>query len=160
YAGTFRVRPGPRPALRVRTVAAVRQGRLAFTAHVECRAPGGGEVRALAVRLRRWEGGQVRLQAPPGTVAAEHETPTHPRRGEHSWVLALKPGVREPYRVTLTGSVPLEDAVAGLPLPDVTASAPGAGPPERVVELGEGLAPAEVTGLAELADPARALAGW
>src|SRR5262249_3898434 len=63
-----------------------------------------GGLRTARVRLRNWEGEKVELDA-PGAV-------TRPGRrrapGDRTWTLELGPEVRGDYRVTLTGSVPVE----------------------------------------------------
>jgi hypothetical protein len=78
--------------------------------------------------------------------------------GEHTWSLDLQPGVTRTYRVVLKGSLPVEEAMAGVPMPDV--SAPGfPGATHWVAVAGLDLTAEEAVGLTPVADPA-ALAAW
>ncbi|HTU92520.1 MAG TPA: hypothetical protein VMF69_20735 [Gemmataceae bacterium] len=74
-----------------------------------------GELRQVRLRLRNWEEEKVEVQAERVALLPE------PRRimGERSWLLPLQPGVRGHYQVTLRGSMPLDKAAGGVPMPEV-----------------------------------------
>jgi hypothetical protein len=154
YAGECRVRPATSAAVHVWTVAEVRDRKLAFTSTVDYRLPR-GELRVARVRLQKWGGEDVRLEAP--SVAQRRER----RRtlGDRTWTLELEPGaVKQTYRLTLSGEIPLEEAAAGVPLPEVTV--PGAGSTEHwLAVVGGGLA-AEAGGALRPADPGTVAASW
>jgi hypothetical protein len=156
YGGRFQVRPAAAVTdVQVLTLAEVRDRQLTFTAWVDCR-PRQGELRTVAVRLRHWDGDQVALRvAPPAGLARER-----PREGgDRRWTVDLRPGVAGLCRLTLTGSVPLEEAAAGVPMPDVTV--PGAAGCERwLLVAGPELTGQEARGLADVKDPAAALRPW
>jgi hypothetical protein len=74
-----------------------------------------GELRHVRLRLRNWEEEKVEVQGEHLALLAG------PRRapGERSWLLPLQPGVRGHYQVTLRGSMPLDRAAVGVPMPEV-----------------------------------------
>jgi hypothetical protein len=155
YGGTFQVRPAAAVTdVQMLTLTEVRDGQLTFTALVDCR-PLQGELRTVAVRLRHWDGDQVNFRVSP-PVALARERPRE--GGDRTWVVDLQPGVTGRCRLTLTGSVPLEEAAAGVPMPDVTV--PGAAQCERWLLVGPELAGQEAHGLAEVKDPAGVLRRW
>jgi hypothetical protein len=123
--GHFRVRPEARDiTARVLTLVEVRDRQVVFTARVEYR-PRWGEVRSVPLRLRNWEGADVRLEARPAAQRQEV------RRGssERSWTLELPPGWTAPCILSLTGSLPQDEAMLRLPVPEVTV--PGVGRVEQ-----------------------------
>jgi hypothetical protein len=153
YAGACQVRSAAaNRKVTIRTVAEVRDRKLVFTATVDYHQPG-GELRMARVRLRDWEGETVRLEAK--SVAQRRER----RRalGDRTWTLDLQPDVKDKYSLTLSGELPLEEAAAGVPLPEVTV--PGAKDARRwVAVVGSDLA-AETRGALRPANP-EALASW
>jgi hypothetical protein len=155
YGGSCTVRPASANATaRVLTFAEVRDGRLTFTATVDFPEVQ-GELRAVQLRLRNWEGEEVRLHADQLAV------PPRERRSarDRLWALELKPGVRAGYRLQLTGSVPLGEAGADVPMPDV--SVPGVVYRERWLAVGGAELTAEApSGLRAVAQPGPALKAW
>jgi hypothetical protein len=150
YALACLVRPAAAAAsARVLVSTFVREDELAFTAVVEYR-PQGTELRSAQVVLRHWPGDKVRLN--PAGAARRRER----RRAatERSWLLELPPGVNGPYRLTLSGEVPLEEATSGMLLPEV--SVPGVQAVESWVAVGAGLA-AQGQGAVR---PTGAVPGW
>jgi hypothetical protein len=148
YAGTVVVRPEG-AAARVLTFAEVREGRLTFTTTVDYEVRGGGELRTVQVRLRNWEGEEPKLMM-PGEVRRRDR-----RRapGDRTWVVDLGPGVRGRYSFQLTCGLPVEEAAAGVAMPDVSVA--GGGEQERWLAAAAGdLAAEGAEGLAALADPA------
>src|SRR5262249_13806574 len=116
HGGAFQVRPaGARADVRVLTFAEVRDRQLTFTATVLGQARQ-GELRALTVRLRNWEGAEVRID---GGRATRPLPPSAQGPAARGWLVELPPGTRGTARLTVSGSVPVEDA-AGLRMPDVT----------------------------------------
>jgi hypothetical protein len=152
YALSCQVRPaGEGAAARVLTIVETRGGRLAFTAFVDFH-PGHDDLRWAQVFLRHWAGEDVRLEAP--SVARRRERRTQEGR---SWVLGLQPGVKGPYRLTLSGEVPLEDMAAGAVLPEI--SVPGVAKMESWLAVVGGELAAEVRGALQAVDAAE-LADW
>jgi hypothetical protein len=99
---------------RVMTLAEVADHELRFTTKVDYNVRQ-GELRHVRLRLRNWEEEKVEVQA-------EHVALwPGPRRvmGERSWLLPLQPGVHGHYQVTLRGSMPLDKAAIGVPMPEV-----------------------------------------
>ncbi len=145
YGGSWRVHTG-QAAVRVYTVAGMRDRKLVFTAVVECQ-PAHGDVQALSVRVRDWAG-EVRLEAPPTVRLRER------RRGpdDRVWTLEQDPGVPGSLRVRLYGEQPAATAGAAA-MPDV--SVPGAGRVERWLGVaGPELTGAGASGLVPSAAPA------
>ena len=145
YGGSWRVHTG-QAAVRVYTVAGMRDRKLVFTAVVECQ-PARGDVQALSVRVRDWAG-EVRLEAPPTVRLRER------RRGpdDRVWTLEQDPGVPGSLRVRLYGEQPAATAGAAA-MPDV--SVPGAGRVERWLGVaGPELTGAGASGLVPSAAPA------
>jgi hypothetical protein len=156
YGGSFRVRPAAAATdVQVLTLTEVRDRQLTFTAVVDCR-PRQGELRTLELRLRNWDGDRVTLQEAAEVVQARE----HPREGgDRTWTVDLHPGVTGRCRLTLTGSLPLEEAAAGVPMPDVTV--PGATRSERWLGVaGPELTAQEARGLAAVKNPANVLRPW
>jgi hypothetical protein len=156
YDGGFQVRPAAAAAdVRILTVAEVRDRQLAFTANVDCR-PRQGELRAIEVRLANWDGEAVSLAgAPEGARVRERR----PAPGTRSWAVDVPPGVTGRVRLTLTGSLPLEEATAGLPMPDVSIAE--AARPERWLAVAGGeLLAQSGRGLGAVKDVAVALRPW
>ena len=133
YGGRFRVRPAASDlAARILTVVEVRDRHLVFTARAEYRARW-GELRNLPLCLSNWEGGDVRLEARPATQRRELRRGT----GERQWMLELPPGLTEPYSLSLTGSLPVEDSALRLAMPEV--NAPGVGHKEQWLVVSQDL---------------------
>jgi hypothetical protein len=156
YGGTFRVRPAPALAdVQVLTLAELRDRQLVFTAWVDCR-PRPGELRAVEVRLRNWDGDGATLRETPEVARARIRTGDG---GERTWAVDFRPGVTGRCRLVLTGSLPLEDAAAGVPMPEV--AVPGAARSERWLAVaGPGLTAQEPRGLAAVRDPAIVVRTW
>lgn len=132
HGGAFQVRAAAPVTARVRTTAAARGEELVFESSVECLVPAGA--RAVTVRLRGWPG-SAELEVPAGAVVRRREQSRRgPDRNERVWHLEPRAGVG---RLTLVarGRMPLEEAAGGVSMPDVQA-----GPGERTLSVGEGLA--------------------
>jgi hypothetical protein len=131
YGGAFVVRPGPVPTARVTTKAFVNGGAVRFESRVECQVP--AQARSLTVRLRNWPG-EAHLEAQGNTLLRQRD---HLRRGpgrrERSWRLEPRPRV-EKLVLLVRGSVPLEEAVGGVPMPEIQA-----GPGRQELSVGAGL---------------------
>ncbi len=155
YAGECQVRPATSAAARVWTVAEIRNRKLTFTSTVDYRLPN-GELRVARVRLQKWEGEDVRLEAPSVVQRRERRRTL----GDRSWTLELEPAtVKQTYRLTLSGEMPLEEAAAGVPLPDV--SVPGASHTEHwLAVVGGGLATEALGALRPPTDLGAVLASW
>ncbi len=155
YGGEFLVRPAAANLkVQVRTVAEVRDRKLVFTATVDYHLPG-GEFRVARVRLRDWEGEDVRLEAASEPRRRERRRAL----GDRTWTLELPTAVKEHYSLKLSGELPLEEAASGVPLPEVTV--PGAKVSEQwVAVVGGDLAGEARGGLTRLAKSAAALASW
>ncbi len=157
YRGTCEVRAGAAgAAVRVLTVAEVRDRRLTFRSTVEYSVPR-GDLRAAVVRLRNWEGEEVRLE-PEGTVPVRQR---ERRRAadDRTWALEFRSGSKGKVRLTLTGALALADAAAGVPMPAV--SVPGAASEETVLAVaGPDLAAEAPEGLSAVRDPDAALKLW
>jgi hypothetical protein len=99
---------------RVLTLAEVVDRELRFTTTVDYKVTH-GELRYVRLRLRNWEEEKIDVQAEQVALVPE------PRRsmGERSWLLPLQPGVRGHYQVTLRGSMSLDKAAVGVPLPEM-----------------------------------------
>jgi hypothetical protein len=100
---------------RVLTLAEVADRELRFTTTVDYTIQY-GELRHVQLRLRNWEEEKVEVQAErvslwPGSRRSSG--------GERCWLLPLQPGVRKHYQVTLRGSMPLDKAAVGVPMPEV-----------------------------------------
>lgn len=155
YGGSFQVRHGGAGTnASVLTQAEVRENRLVFSAHAIVRIPQ-GELRSVQMRLRHWEGEDLRLEAP--RVAQRRDR--HLNARDRSWTLQLQPGVTGTYAFSLSGSLPLENAPNGLAMPEITLS--GIDQVDYWVALaGPELAGDGPAGLALQPNPATALAPW
>jgi hypothetical protein len=158
YGGTCWVRPTTANAeARVLTLAEVRDGRLTFTATVDFPVVH-GELRSVQIRLSNWEGEEVHLYA---DQVARAPVPRQRQQGDRSWTLELKPGVHTGYRLQLTGSMPLREAGADVPMPDV--SVVGIDAPSQdcwLAVCGGELAGESASGLRAFADPVAVLKDW
>jgi hypothetical protein len=154
YAGVFHPHPGG-PGLDVRglILAGTREGRVTFTALLDCEVRDGG-LHPLTVRLRHWAGGEARLEG-AGLVSLREE------RGDPServWVVVLRPDATGRQRLTVTGTMPTDPAAEML-VPDVTVT--GAARLDRWVAVADGgLAAADAHGLASVRAVASALKLW
>jgi hypothetical protein len=157
YSGNCEVRTGATgTTVRILTVAEVRERRLGFRSIVEFSVRR-GDLRAATVRLRNWDGEDVKLEVDKAIPVRQ----PGPRRtaSDRTWALEFRPGVTGSLRLTLSGSVSLEDAAAGIPMPDVTV--PGSGPGEVLVSVvGPELATDVADGLSAVEAPAIALKNW
>ncbi len=124
YSGAWLARPTTsQPTVQIATLLDVRDKQLTFTTTIDIRLLR-HEARTLTVRLREWDRQTVTLQAPKEIRWRE----LHPVRGERSWELDLTEGAErrdagptdEVRRLTLTGSMPLEEASEGIATPDVS----------------------------------------
>jgi hypothetical protein len=114
YGGTFMVRSAATSATaRVLTVARVVDRQLTFTAMIDYTAPR-GDLRDVRVRLRNWEGEDVHLNA----TGVEQTRVRQRAAGDRTWVLDLREGVKT-YRLQLSGGMSLDQAAAGVPMPEV-----------------------------------------
>jgi hypothetical protein len=154
YGGTFEVRAGAASAVaRVLTFVEVSDRQLNFVASVDYRVRR-GELRTVSVRLRNWDGDDVRVEG-------RDAVPRRERRrgpGDRTWTLDLPAGVVGPYRLTLRGSLSLGEVAGGVRMPEITV--PGVEHPEYFLAVaGHELtaeAPAHLTALADAA----ALSAW
>jgi hypothetical protein len=179
YEGVFEIQPTPSPQTRVWTRVEVRPRRVEFTSTVEVRpaATKGGprvELGEVLVRVAGWPGEAVQLKAPEGTVLRRHDqkspkgaevpgsgsgraglvsVPARTPAETRAWWLELQPRQSGPYRLTLTGSLPRNEAGGEIHVPDVTVPSlneqPGSGGAdgERWLELAGDVTPVEVQGL-------------
>ncbi len=156
YSGMCSVRPTTANAeAQVLTVAEVREGRLTFTSRVRFPVIH-GELRSVQVRLRNWDGEDVRLQA---DQLAQNPTMRRGAQGDRTWTLDLKPGVQAGYQLQLTGSMPLEEMGVDVPMPDVMVL--GDPPPKRWLAVcGGELAGEAADGLTALADTVMLMKSW
>jgi hypothetical protein len=149
-----------RAEVRVLTVAEVRGRELVFTATIDCRAPR-GELRALTLRLRNWDAEKVGLHEAPEIAQVHADRQRVPGResADQIWAVELHPGVRGTYRLTLSGSMPVEEATDGIPMPDV--SVDEAAHVERWLAVaGTDLRAEQPQGLTAVSDVTQALAQW
>jgi hypothetical protein len=157
YRGALTVRPAAAAAdVRVLTFVEVLEHKVTFRATVDYRVEGGA-LRALQVRLRDWDGEEVQVDAPRALPPGERRRAVDDR----TWTLEFRPedGVTGTYRLTLSGSVPLDEAVGGLPVPQV--SVPDAAHVERWLAVaGPDLGAEAAFGLTEVKDYDKALAPW
>ncbi len=117
YGGSFAVLPGLAPTVEVQTRAGVRGKEMTFTATIDYRPR--GELRMVSLLSRDWQG-EVDLEAPAGSVARRREQFRRSAgRRERTWNLELAPGIRDRYQVVLHGRMPVEEAIEGVPMPDV-----------------------------------------
>jgi hypothetical protein len=107
------IRAAANAVARVLTFAEVQDRELRFTSIVNYRVTH-GELRRVHLRLRNWEGDKVEVQAKGTASPATRRT-----AGEFSWLLPLPAGITGDYRVTLSGSIPLDEAALGVRMPEV-----------------------------------------
>jgi hypothetical protein len=157
YEGACEVRAGAAGAgVRTLTIAEVHERRLTFRSTVDF-VLSHGDLRAATIRLRNWEGEDVKLAAEKAVPARQRER----RRaaGDRTWSLELRPGVAGRFRLTLSGSMPIEEAAAGVPMPEV--SVPGSGASEALVAVaGAELSAEGVDGLTAADSAFVALRDW
>jgi hypothetical protein len=136
YRGVCDVRAGAAGAtVRVLTAVEAREGRLSFRSTADFTVPR-GDLRSVAVRLRNWEGEDVKLDVDKAVPQGQRER----RRAanDRTWTLELRPGITGRLRLTLTGTISLEEAAAGVAMPEITA--PGSSSTETLlVVAGAGL---------------------
>jgi hypothetical protein len=152
YGLTLGVRPAKAEAeARLLTAVEARDGWARFTARVALDRPP-GEPRPLELRLARWPGADVRLEA-PGLTAAE----ARPEAGVRAWTFRLPAGGPPRYALTLTGKVRVAPG-ARVPVPEVRLR--GAAVRGRwVAVLGGDLRVEQVRGLRRVKDAAE-LSRW
>jgi hypothetical protein len=153
YEGTYEVRAGAAGAsVRTLTVAEVRDRKLAFHSTVELSVRR-GDLRAATIQLRNWDGEDVKLEAEKASVVQRRTA------AGRTWTLELPPRASGRVQITVSGSMPVEEAATGVALPQV--SVPGASPAESYVAvLGADIATEGVEGLTAVDSPAAALADW
>jgi hypothetical protein len=156
YGGTFQTRPARTHAeARVLTFAEIRDRNLTFVATVDYQVRQ-GELRTVVVHLRKWKGRIVQLEAD----RVLHRREDRRDLADRTYAVDLQPGVTESYRVTLRGSVPVDEAGDVL-MPDVLVD--GVARQERWLALAQAdLWTADPLGLEPLAGGAMAaaLAPW
>jgi hypothetical protein len=109
YGGICQVRKqSTRARARLLTFVEVRDRRLTFTTLADLQI-GPGELRSLTVSLRHWDRADVELTADHVARRGPEE-----RGRERAWSLVLQPGVRDRYRLTVSGRMPLEEMPAML----------------------------------------------
>lgn len=156
YAGSFRVEPAAVGLeTQVLTLVEVHGRQLTFTAVVQCRARQ-GELRTLTLRLRHWDGDKVTLKE-TSEIAQVQER----RRGagERGWLVELRPGVSGRCRFELSGSLPLEEAVGGISMPEVSLTEAARSERWLVVRSRE-LTAQDGRGVATIRNPAAVLRAW
>jgi hypothetical protein len=158
YSGACEVRAGATgTAVRSLTLAGVRERRLTFRSTLEFSVPR-GELRAAVVRLRNWDGDDVKLEVDK-TVSLRQQRERRRPGNDRTWALEFRPGMTGRFRVTLSGSMPLEDAAAGVPMPDV--SVPASSTAEAFVGVvGTDLASESGDGLSVTEGAVAALKKW
>jgi hypothetical protein len=140
YEGAFSVRPAAATAdVQILTFVEVAERQVQFTTTIDYRIKR-GDLRTVQIRLRDWEGKDVKLEA-------AHVLQQHERRrtlDDRTWTLELEPGfhklfregwgaiagssawlwrhngVTDSYRVTLRGELAIDEAIGGLAAPQVT----------------------------------------
>jgi hypothetical protein len=157
YSGDFEVRAGAAgTAVRTMTLVEARDGKLLFHSTTEF-AVQRGDLRAVAVRLRNWEGEDVKLEVNGAVPLRQRER----RRAanDRTWSLEFRPGTTGKLRLVLAGTLSLEEAAAGVPMPKVTI--PGATEAENLVAVvGPDLAGESADGLAATEVSSAALNDW
>lgn len=152
YGGRFRLAEAqPAADARLLTFAEIRGKELVFTTTIDCLVRQ-GELRSLTVQAGNWDAGDVRLNARAATVRRQRTG-----GGLRAWSIDLPPGTAGPYRLTLTGALPLDKAAAGVPVPQVRLLGVSVRDHWLAVE-GRGLLGEAAQGLAAEPDAARALA--
>jgi hypothetical protein len=156
YGGTFQTQPARTHAeSRVLTFVEVRDRNLTFVATVDYQVRQ-GELRTVVVHLRKWKGRIVQLEADRVLQRREDRRDL----ADRTYALDLQPGVTGSYRITLRGSVPV-DETGDVLMPDVRVD--GVARQERWLALAQGdLWTADPLGLEPLAGGAMAaaLAPW
>src|SRR6185437_7649877 len=154
YGGACDIQAAANAVARVLTFAEVADRQLQFTTTVQYEV-GHGELRRVHLRLRNWVAEKVKWEA--DRVVRSFE----PRRapGDCSLLLELQPGVTGHYRVTLRGSMPLEEAAVGVLMPDVRVQDVERAEYKLAV-AGDELAGEPRSGLVRLARPAKELSRW
>jgi hypothetical protein len=156
YSGTFRLVQSQTVAdARVLTIADVRGGQLVCNAVVDYQIRQ-GEPRSVIVQLRDWPGSEVHFEALDGVARVQ----TGSADGVRLWTLDLQPGGSGRYRFALGMSLPLDQALRGVPMPHVLL--PGAARVERWLALASSpdLQAEGSQGLERVADAGRALGPW
>jgi hypothetical protein len=159
YGGAFGIEPvgDLPPEVKVLTLAELRHDKpgaaeLAFTAMVELKPPR-GELRRATVRLRQWDH-EAELAAPGATISRPQTGPEGT-----TWSVRVPPGKTGPYRITLSGKLPLEEVLSGMPFPDV--SVPEAATEARWVAVAvAGLTVEPHGALQGAVQPGRSLPEW
>jgi hypothetical protein len=141
----------PRAEVRGLTLARVQDGQVVVRAWLDYEVTR-GELRTVRVRLRRWFGDEVRLEAPGAVQEADRQ----PGRDPYLWTLTLPPGSGKLFTVRLTGRVSLEAAPSFL-MPEVRdVSGSTVQTRQRWLAVSGGEIQAEdVRGLAAVGDPER-----
>jgi hypothetical protein len=155
YGGSFTVRSAVATAdVQILTFVETIDRKVRFKTTVDYR-PQRGEMRSVQVRLRDWEAEDVTLTADKAVQQRERRRAPDDR----TWTLDLPPGFHEPFRATLTGTIPVDEVIGGLAAPNVTAGA--AARVERWLAVaGPDLGVEGVFGLTEVTNYDRALAQW
>lgn len=152
YEMTFLVqRPRLCSSADLLTLVEVREGRTQLTTHFDC-VGASGTARFTTVRLARWTGADIALDAPGATIR-NLPAPS----GSRAWVLTWPPAAPEHLRFTLTGQL-AGPSTADLSVPDITLDA---GRLQRWVAVaGRELRGQPESGLVLVPDPTAALAAW
>jgi hypothetical protein len=119
YDGTFRIAPAVvHGDVRMLTLAEVRDRQLTFTAFIDC-ALRQEELRALTLQLRNWEG-DAAVQKTPEMGQVRSMVRNVGDAVVRRWSIDFQSGVTGHCRLTLTGSMPVEEATNGIALPEVS----------------------------------------
>jgi hypothetical protein len=106
YGGTLRVEEASsNSAARILTLMEMIDHRVTFSCVLEVRTTS-AENRSLTLRLRNWQGQEVKLDAPGLAARLQHRDDS----GTATWILDLRPGDRAVHQIKLTGSLPLASA--------------------------------------------------
>lgn len=154
YAGQFAVHQGPAPKVEVMTTARLVGKELTFSSIITYRQQ--GELRAVSVRLRGWEG-DAWIDLPPASVTRRREQHRRaPRRQERLWDLELTTQIRGEYRLVVRGRLPIDELSATTAIPQIVI--PGVATRQTLV-IEETLTAESATGIETIPAPTGAAAG-
>jgi hypothetical protein len=154
FAATFKIRPALTDVeAHTLTVVEASGPTLSFQTKVDY-ALQGGELRTVTIRVRNWDGEDIRIDAPGEIRRQENRRDPDGR----TWTLVLRPGITGQYRLHVSGKAPVKSA-ADMLVPDV--SVVGVARSRRWVAIaGRELRGEDARGLALLAKPDKCLPAW